>query len=425
MTTDVIADMLTRIRNANQRMHKEVMIPGSKIKLRIAEILLEEGFIEGFTVEKDFKKNIIIALKYRGKQRVIKGLTRISKPGLRVYSQASNVPKVLNGLGPKGELTKEFFDCVEIKVEGTELKTIRKNELKTTKQLHGTTNALLDGMLVGVSQGFVKELEIVGVGYRAALAGNKLNLSLGYSHPVEHLIPAGITVEVPKPTHVIISGHDKQLVGEIAAQIRAYRKPEPYKGKGIKYKGVTLVASSSMKLPIDNKSDINAAIAVGKDIAEKAKSKKITNVVFDRGGYLFHGKVKAFAESVKENVENVEKTAKPAFQPKTEGKPDFKNKSNNKEFTPRNNRDGNFKKFNKEDNPFEEKVVTINRITKVTKGGRRFRFAAVVIIGDKKGRVGLGTGKANEVPDAIKKAIKDARKQLVRIQMVGTTVPHD
>lgn len=138
--------------------------------------------------------------------------------------------------GPKGELSQTFFDVIEIKVEGTNLSTIRKNELKPTKQLHGTTNALLDGMLKGVSEGFKKELEIVGVGYRAALAGNKLNLSLGYSHPVEHEIPKGITIEVPKPTQVIVSGIDKQLVGEVSAQIRAYRKPEPYKGKGVKYK---------------------------------------------------------------------------------------------------------------------------------------------------------------------------------------------
>lgn len=99
MTTDVIADMLTRIRNANQRWHKDVLIPGSKIKLEIAKILKDEGFIEEFKEDKDFKKNITITLKYKGKNRAIKGLKRISKPGLRVYSQAINIPQVLNGLG--------------------------------------------------------------------------------------------------------------------------------------------------------------------------------------------------------------------------------------------------------------------------------------------------------------------------------------
>lgn len=153
--------------------------------------------------------------------------------GVEVKLEPNNVVTIK---GPKGELKQTFFSCVEIKVEGSELKTIRKNEIKHTKQLHGTTNSLLEGMLTGVSQGFVKELEIVGVGYRAALAGDKLNLSLGYSHPVEYHIPKNITVEVPKQTEIKISGIDKQLVGEVAANIRAFRKPEPYKGKGVKYK---------------------------------------------------------------------------------------------------------------------------------------------------------------------------------------------
>nr|WP_211282872.1 30S ribosomal protein S8 [Spiroplasma floricola] len=99
MTTDVIADMLTRIRNANQRYHKEVLIPGSKVKLEIAKILKKEGFIEDFKVADDFKKDITISLKYKGKIRVIKGLKRISKPGLRVYSNSYDLPQVLNGLG--------------------------------------------------------------------------------------------------------------------------------------------------------------------------------------------------------------------------------------------------------------------------------------------------------------------------------------
>lgn len=137
--------------------------------------------------------------------------------------------------GSKGTLTQKFAEVIRIKVEGTELSTTRANEIKHTKQLHGTTNSLLQGMLIGVSEGFKKTLDINGVGYRAALAGNKLNLSLGYSHPIEYAIPEGITVECPKPTQIIISGIDKQVVGQVAAEIRSNRKPEPYKGKGIKY----------------------------------------------------------------------------------------------------------------------------------------------------------------------------------------------
>ncbi|AHI54144.1 50S ribosomal protein L6 [Spiroplasma sabaudiense Ar-1343] len=153
--------------------------------------------------------------------------------GVEVKVEAGNKVSIK---GSKGELQATFAPVIEIKVENNTVSTIRANEIKHTKQLHGTTNSLIQGMLEGVSQGFVKELQIVGVGYRAALAGNKINLSLGYSHPVEYIVPEGITVEIPKPTEIKISGIDKQLVGEVAANIRAYRRPEPYKGKGIKYK---------------------------------------------------------------------------------------------------------------------------------------------------------------------------------------------
>ncbi|QEH62313.1 50S ribosomal protein L6 [Spiroplasma chinense] len=155
--------------------------------------------------------------------------------------EIKNNSNVVTVKGPKGELTQKFSPLIDIIVEGSELKTTRKNEVKHTKQLHGTTNSLLQGMLTGVSEGFVKELEIVGVGYRAALAGNKINLSLGFSHPVEYIVPQGITVEIPKPTEIKISGIDKQLVGEVAANIRGYRRPEPYKGKGVKYKNEKII----------------------------------------------------------------------------------------------------------------------------------------------------------------------------------------
>ncbi|WP_339030126.1 50S ribosomal protein L6 [Spiroplasma endosymbiont of Cantharis nigra] len=158
--------------------------------------------------------------------------------GVEVKVETNNVVTIK---GSKGELIQTFSHLIEIKVEGSELQTLRKNEQKHTKQLHGTTNSLIKGMLTGVSEGFVKELEIVGVGYRAALAGNKINLSLGFSHPVEYEVPNGILVEIPKPTEIKISGIDKQLVGEVAANIRAYRRPEPYKGKGVKYKDEKII----------------------------------------------------------------------------------------------------------------------------------------------------------------------------------------
>ncbi|MDE5856448.1 MAG: 50S ribosomal protein L6, partial [Anaeroplasmataceae bacterium] len=137
--------------------------------------------------------------------------------------------------GPKGELSFQFNSELEIATEGSECVVKRPNDTKTMKMMHGTTRALLHNMVVGVSDGFKKVLEINGVGYRAQLQGNKVVVSAGYSHPVELEIPKGLKVELPKNTQIIISGIDKQLVGQFAAEIREVRKPEPYKGKGIKY----------------------------------------------------------------------------------------------------------------------------------------------------------------------------------------------
>ncbi|MBQ6559473.1 MAG: 50S ribosomal protein L6 [Erysipelotrichaceae bacterium] len=139
--------------------------------------------------------------------------------------------------GPKGTLVRQFSPLVEIKVDGTEVKCVRANEEKHTKQLHGTTRALLNNMIVGTTEGYKKTLEVVGIGYKAELQGNNLKLDLGYSHEINFPIEEGITIEVPNPTTIIVSGIDKQRVGEVAAQIRGFRKPEPYKGKGIRYKG--------------------------------------------------------------------------------------------------------------------------------------------------------------------------------------------
>jgi len=137
--------------------------------------------------------------------------------------------------GPKGELTAQFNSELEIIVEATMAEVKRPNDTKVMKTFHGTTRALLNNMVVGVSEGFKKQLEINGVGYRAQLQGNKLVVSAGYSHLVEKEIPEGVKVELPKNTVIVISGIDKQVVGQFAAEIREIRKPEPYKGKGIKY----------------------------------------------------------------------------------------------------------------------------------------------------------------------------------------------
>ena len=138
--------------------------------------------------------------------------------------------------GPKGELTTNLAENITIKVEGNTLEVLRSNDNNNTKTMHGTINALINNMMTGVTKGFEKGLEIIGVGYRFTLKGNVLVISAGYSHPVEMEIPEGITVEVPENTKVTVKGIDKVLVGEFAANVRKVRQPEPYKGKGIRYK---------------------------------------------------------------------------------------------------------------------------------------------------------------------------------------------
>ena len=137
--------------------------------------------------------------------------------------------------GPKGELTESLAPEMEIKVDGAVATVARPNDDAQNRALHGLTRTLLHNMVVGVTEGFQKTLEINGVGYRAQLQGTKLVLNLGYSHPVEVDPPEGVSFEVPGPNKIIVKGISKQVVGQVAADIRKWREPEPYKGKGIKY----------------------------------------------------------------------------------------------------------------------------------------------------------------------------------------------
>ena len=165
-------------------------------------------------------------------------MSRIGKRNLVIPAGVTieNNNNVVTVKGPKGELTTELAENITIKVEGNTLEVLRSNDNNNTKAMHGTINANINNMMIGVTKGFEKGLEIIGVGYRFALKGNVLVISAGYSHPVEMEIPEGITVEVPSNTEVTVKGIDKVLVGEFAANIRKVRQPEPYKGKGIRYK---------------------------------------------------------------------------------------------------------------------------------------------------------------------------------------------
>lgn len=139
--------------------------------------------------------------------------------------------------GPKGSLVRQFPERVAISLDGGTATVTRADETRQARALHGLSRALLNNMVVGVSDGFKRDLEIIGVGYRALLKGRDLELQVGFSHPVNFPAPEGITFEVPEPTKVSISGIDKELVGQVAANIRKIRPPEPYKGKGVRYVG--------------------------------------------------------------------------------------------------------------------------------------------------------------------------------------------
>lgn len=139
--------------------------------------------------------------------------------------------------GPKGELTNTFNTDIKIEQEGNVITLVRPSESKEHRSIHGTTRSLLDNMVTGVSKGFERSLELVGVGYRAQLQGKKLVLNVGYSHPVEFTPEEGVEVEVPANTKIIVRGINKERVGALASNIRQVRPPEPYKGKGIRYEG--------------------------------------------------------------------------------------------------------------------------------------------------------------------------------------------
>ena len=166
-------------------------------------------------------------------------MSRIGKQPIKV---PSGVTVAVDGStvrvkGPKGEMVQSFRPEMKIAVTDGVITVERPSDSKEDRALHGLTRALLANMVEGVTGGYRKALELVGVGYKAEKKGNKLVLTVGYSHPVEYPEPAGITLTTPSPTTVVIEGSDKQKVGQVAAELRAVRKPEPYKGKGIRYQG--------------------------------------------------------------------------------------------------------------------------------------------------------------------------------------------
>ena len=174
----------------------------------------------------------------------------MSRIGNRVLTLPSNVTLTVDGNvvtvnGPKGTLSTEINEHITVEVKDNEVVITRDSD--EVKNFHGTANANIKNMIVGVSEGFEKKLEAVGVGYRFALKGNDLVVTAGYSHPVEVKVPEGIKLEVPSNTELFVRGADKQLVGEFAANVRKIRQPEPYKGKGIRYKDEYIIRKVGKK----------------------------------------------------------------------------------------------------------------------------------------------------------------------------------
>ncbi len=166
-------------------------------------------------------------------------MSRIGKAPIEIPAgvEVTVQGNVVRVKGPKGELSREINPAMQVTIENGALRVSRPSDEREHKALHGLTRTLIANMVEGVTKGYSKALELVGTGYRAAKQGNKLTLSVGYSHPVVFDPPAGIEFQVPAPNQVIVTGIDKQLVGQVAADIRATRPPEPYLGKGIKYVG--------------------------------------------------------------------------------------------------------------------------------------------------------------------------------------------
>jgi large subunit ribosomal protein L6 len=176
-------------------------------------------------------------------------MSRVAKNPV-VIPAGVEVKMVAEGIsvqGPKGTLITAITKEVDVKVENGAIHFVAKDDSKFARSMSGTLRALLNNVVNGVSNGFEKKLTLVGVGYRAQAQGELVNLSLGFSHPLAHKMPVGVTVETPTPTEIVIKGPDKQQVGPVAAEIRAYRPPEPYKGKGVRYANEVVILKETKK----------------------------------------------------------------------------------------------------------------------------------------------------------------------------------
>lgn len=176
-------------------------------------------------------------------------MSRVAKNPVAIPAKVEIVlnPSSISVSGPLGKLTQPLTGAVKLTREGDAIAFAAANDSQHARAMSGTTRALVANMVKGVSEGFTRKLMLIGVGYKAAAQGAVLNLDLGYSHPIKHQLPDGVKVQTPTPTEVILTGVDKQVIGQVAAQIRAYRAPEPYKGKGVRYENEVVVIKETKK----------------------------------------------------------------------------------------------------------------------------------------------------------------------------------
>jgi large subunit ribosomal protein L6 len=176
-------------------------------------------------------------------------MSRVAKNPVAIPAKVEVVisPESISVSGPMGKLSHPLTNAVNLNREGDVITFAAANDSQHSRAMSGTLRALVANMVQGVSEGFVRKLSLVGVGYKAQAQGTTLNLELGYSHPISHKMPAGVTVETPSQTEVVLKGADKQVVGQVAAQIRGYRAPEPYKGKGVRYSDEVVIIKETKK----------------------------------------------------------------------------------------------------------------------------------------------------------------------------------
>ena len=304
---DPISSLLTGIRNAQARKKLEIVVPSSTKKIALLKLLVREGYIDSVALEEGNKPEVSILLKYYEGKPVIREIKRMSKPGLRGYVGKKNIPQINGGLGiavvsrnkglmtdkeareaglggellcsvfwfmaktflkpinipsevslsyedksisvkgKLGELELNIHSDVNFSLETESISFSPSNDEPETLALTGTMRALTKNIIEGVDSGYEKKLEINGVGYRAKLSTNKLELSLGFSHPVEYQLPEGVTAELPSQTEIVLKSTDKQKIGQAAAEIRNFRPPEPYKGKGVRYSDEIIRRKESKK----------------------------------------------------------------------------------------------------------------------------------------------------------------------------------